>query len=737
MSAKLLQFITSKQIFRWVSVKTYISSNLCATDFQNSTENDQNQSDNTEVQSKVVLLKNELCPDKLIRVLDSTANLNAAVKIFKWASLQKRFRHTAGTYSWIIMKLGMAGNIREMDFFCNEMIKEKCSYSEEALVPVIDSFVRHHKLAEALKVVEVMKLGNYTPSVITYNVMLGSLVKEGSDFLSVLFLYKEMVKDGIVPNVDTLNYLLEALFRANRIASAIDQFRRMSMKGCSPNSRTFEIMITSLCARNQVDESILLLNEMLEQRSIGDKKFYDVTIPLFCRVNRPDQGIRLLRMMRSSGFLPESFVYGLLIRCLCENLELDEAIKLFEDMIESDLTPEADVYVDIMKGFCKVGQFSETRHFLDENSISEIDPQNALLVGYCNAGNFFEAYSYLQTMVERNIADSFSWSILIRMLCENGGVGKAFEVLSRMIISSYVPECAIYSALVVGQCKVKKYEEALKLFYGVCAKYWLLDHASYAELVEGLCQMKKIQEATEVLQYMSSSGCPLRASSLNVLIETFCLTGKVDEAIRVRSLAYSSGIACSPLAYATIMHWLCNTNRAKYISVVFSQMLVEGCTLDVETYHVLINGMCMWNRTNDCALLFGQMVAYGLAPNSKALNKLLLFMAYHSQLHTITHALEKLASKDDVLSPEIYNMLINGLLNEGQKHDACRSWSSISSQSAYMELPFCFSEMQELPTMRVCCREGLGHLNIVFQAKCLETGPMLLMHYMDHPNVIL
>ncbi|XP_043701363.1 pentatricopeptide repeat-containing protein At1g62914, mitochondrial-like [Telopea speciosissima] len=672
MDAKLPQFIISKQIFRWGSVNKYISSYLCATHFQISTENDQNQPYNIEFQSKVVLLKNELYPDKLIRVLDSTNNLNAAVKIFKWASLQKRFRHTADTYSWIILKLGMAGNIREMDFFCNEMIKAKCSYAEEALVPVIDSFVRNHRLTEALRVLEVMKLGNYKPSVITYNVMLGSLVKEGSDFQSVLFFYKEMVKAGIVPNIDTLNHLLEALFQANRIISAIDQFRRMSMKGCSPNSRTFEILITSLCARNQVDESVSFLKEMFEQRCIGDRRFYNITIPIFCQVSRPDQAIRLFRMMRSSGFVPETFVYRILIQCLCENPELDEAIKLLEDMIETGLTPEADVYVDIVNGFCKVGQFSEARDFLDDNSISEVDPHNALLLGYCNAGNFFKAYKYLQKMVERNIADSFSWSILIRRLCENGGVRKTFEVLSRMIISSYVPECAIHSALVVGQCKVKKYESALELFYWVRAKYWLLDYDSYAELVEGLCHVAKLKEATEVLQYMSSSGCPLRASSLNVLIEAFCSSGKMDEAIRLRLLAFSSGTVCSPLAYTTIMHGLCNTNNAKYVLVLFSQMLVEGCALDVETYHVLLNGMCMQNRTNDCALLFGQMVANGSEPNSKALSKVLLFMAHHSQLHTITHTIEKLASKDEVLHPAMYNIVINGLLNEGQKHEACR-----------------------------------------------------------------
>ncbi|XP_042477581.1 pentatricopeptide repeat-containing protein At1g63330-like [Macadamia integrifolia] len=672
MDAKLPLFIISKKIFRWASVNRYISSYLCATQFQISTENDHNQPDNTEFQSKVGLLKNELCSDKLIRVLDSTNNLSAAVKIFKWASLQKRFRHTADTYSWIILKLGMAGNIREMDFFCNEMIKAKCSSAEEALVPVIDSFVRNHRLTEALRVLELMKLSNYKPSVITYNLKLGSLVKDGSDFQSVLFFYKEMVKSGIVPNVDTLNYLLEALFRANRITTAIDQFRRMSMKGCSPNSRTFEILITSLCARNRVDESVSILNEMLEQRCIGDENFYNTTIPIFCEVSRSDQGIRLLRMMRSSGLVPKSFVYGILVQCLCENLELDEAINLHEDMIETGLTPEADVYVDIVNGFCKAGEFCEARDFLDENSVSEIDPHNALLLGYCNASNFFAAYSYLQKMVERNIADSFSWYILIRGLCENGGVRKTFEVLSRMIISSYVPECAIYSALVVGQCKVKNYEAALQLFYWIRAKYWLLDNASYAELVEGLCHVTKLKEATEVLQYMSRSGCPLRASSLNVLIEAFCLTGKMDEAIGLRSLASSSGTVCSPLAYTTIMHWLCNTNNAKYVSVLFSQMLVEGCPLDVETYHVLLNAMSMQNRTNDCALLFGKMVACGLEPNSKALSELLIFMAHHSQLHTITHAIENLVCKDEVLSPTIYNVVINGLLNEGHKHEACR-----------------------------------------------------------------
>ncbi|RVW28859.1 Pentatricopeptide repeat-containing protein [Vitis vinifera] len=582
MAVKLSSLTLSSRIPIWVPLIASMSSISCANRIQAVPEIDQTKTppNDNEFEPKFQFLRNRLMPDDLIRVLDTTHDLNSAIKVFKWASRQKRFRHTADTYFRVILKLGMGGKIEDMEAFCSEMVREKCPGGEETLIALISSFVKHRRLSEAIRVLVIMTSNGYKFSIIEFNGLLGALVRERRDFREILLVYKEIVKAGIVPNVDTLNYLIEALFELNWIDLALDQYRRMSKKGCSPNSKTFDILISGLIARNLVEKSVVVLGEMIELECEADLSFYTSVIPLFCSVHQVEEGMMLFWRMRASKLVPDLLIYRVLIQCLSESLWLDDAINLLEEMIGCGLTLEDDVFVYIVKE------------------------------GYCTAGDFHGAKVFLEKIFDRNIIDNFSWNILVRWLCENAWTSKAFELLSRMIVSSFTPDSATYSALVIGNCKLSKCKDGLELFH----------------------QMERIQEAAEVFCYMSSNRCALKSSSLDMLMK-----GKDSD-----------------------------------ILVVLSKMLVEGCILDVEAYCILVQSMCALSRTEDIARFFNLMVSEGLVPDSETVATLLSFLTKHSQLHTILTAIGKLASDGEILNSSMYNLLIIGLLKEGYKSEACR-----------------------------------------------------------------
>ncbi|KAK9125847.1 hypothetical protein Scep_014693 [Stephania cephalantha] len=671
MASKLTNFVTSRKIPMWFSLNSYIS-NLCAKPVEIPPETHQNAPKINEFDPKIRSLKNILTPETLIRALDSAPDLNSSIEIFRWASLHKRFRHTADTYSWMIFNVGMDGNGEEFDVLCREMASERCPNSEEVFGGLIESFANNCRVREALRVLEIMNLSKFRISIGVCNALLGILVKQKRDFCTFLFAYKEMVKAGIVPNVETLNYLIEVLCENNMVDCALDQFRRMGNKGCSPNSRTFELLICVLCRRSRVNECVMMLDEMCRSSCSPSCEFYSNVIPLLCMFNRPDEGVRLFYMMKDSGFLPSVDIYGFLVHCLCENLKLDDAAKLLAQMVEGSLAPTSESYEDIVTGLCKLGRFVEACNILEENLVSMTSPHNSLIEGYCNAGRFYEANDHLEKMVVRNLADDLSWSILIRGICEKAETRKGLEVLNRMIVSSYIPDGAAYSALIFGLCKESKFGEALDLFHQVRVRYWTLDSTSCSELIEGLCHEKKVHEASDVFRYMSSRGSSIRSSSFNILIKSVCLIGKLDEAISLCSWTYISGISCTVTTYKTILQGFYELGQAKNGLILFSRMLVLGCPIDAEMYHLLINGMHLKNNTNNCAHLLKRMVGDGFVPRLKTLDKLLSTLACNSQLHLVIQSVEKLVCMEGVLAPDMYNIMISGLWKKGYKHEASK-----------------------------------------------------------------
>lgn len=672
MAVKLSSLTLSKRIRIWVSPSAWISSISCAHAVENFPESNQDAPTSSLFEQNINFLRNNLAPDNLIRVLDSTNDLSAAVKVFKWASLQKRFSHTADTYYRVILKLGLAGRVQEMEGFCQNMVKDRCPGGGEALTALVDMFVKHCRIDEAVLVLVNMNSGGYNPYIETFNSVMGALVKEKRDLQEVLFIYKEIVKAGNLPTTDTLNYLLESLFETDRVESALDQFKRMTKKGCSPNSRSFEILIKGLIMKNRVDEAVSVVNEMFESRCQAESSFFSCTIPLFCQENKPEVGIKLFRMMKDFNFVPDSLTYAVLIGCLCDNLWLDDAINLIEETTEAGLTLPDKAYMKVINMFCKLGKFDQAVEFLEDNHVLETSAYNVLLEGFCSAGKLCMSEHLLEKMSDMNIDDCDSWNILIRCVCEQEGSRKASQFIGRMVVLSFIPDCATYSALVIGNCKLSKYEDALKLFYQIQAKSWVLDSVSYSKLIEGLFHVGRIVEAAEVYCYMSRKGYSLQSTLFNMLIKGICDLGKVDEAIRLHQWACYSGTSCTSSTYTTIMLGLSKANRGKDLLLVLSQMLVEGCNLDLEAYCLLIQSMSLQNRGKHSALLFNMMVEESHIPNSEELLEILSYMADQSQLSMISCSIDKLISTCEIMNPSIYNLLINVLLKEGNKREACR-----------------------------------------------------------------
>lgn len=669
MAVKLSSFTLSKHISGWVRLNARIFSISCANHIEN-VETDPNPPIMNEFDPKIVFGKSKIHPGNLVRVVGSANDLNLAIKIINWASAQKWFRQNADTYCRIILKLGLVGKVEIMEVFCNQMVKEKCPHAEEALVALIDPLVRHHKLNEALMVLSAINLGKFKPSMDMFNILLGALLEDKRDFKDFLFVYKEMVKAGIVPSTDTLNYLLEALFETFAVDTALYQYRRMNKKGCSPNSKTFEMVISNLIKKDRVDESIVVLEEMFEQKCELNFSFYTSIIPLFCEANKPKEAIHLFKMMRGSNIVPNSLIYGVLIQSFCEDNRLDEAVNLIEEMTENGLTPLTGMFVDIINGFCKLEEFEKATQFLEIKCAFEIDPHNSLLQGYCNCDNFTAAKTLFDKMTERQVTNRDSYNILISWLCENVKIKRTFELLARMIVSLFDPDSSTFSALIIGLCKLRKYEDSMKLFNQVRAKAWVLDCASYGELVECLCREKKITDAIQVFCYMCKNKCRLKTSSFAVLIKGICRIGKVDEAIRLRLLANYAGISSSDSTFNTIMLALATLNKENDILVLLSQMLVEGISVNAETYSVLVQSMYSKGRIKDMALFFNLMVREDLIPDSGLLTNILSFLANNSQLTLILPAIDKLFSNYDCISLEIYNILIHGLLKEGYRREA-------------------------------------------------------------------
>lgn len=499
----------------------------------------------SEFDSAIRSLNSNLQPERLTRVIDSTSDSSLALRIFRWASHQRYNVRTVDTYSCMISKLTAAENRDDMDSLLGEMVRFRIPALEQALNELVQSLSSKNQFDEALLVIQHATSAKLKLSVSACNGVLRGLVKQGSGLRSFMLVYMEIVKSGLLPDVETLNWLIQALCESGRVDLALIQFDRMSKKRCSPNSHTFEILIMALCSHNRADEAVELFCKMLQLGCTPDSSFYAQVIPLFCKFSKVKEAIKLHQMMEDNGLQLDMHLYSALIRCLCENQLLDDAIMMLNKMIASGHAPMASAYADIVDCYCTSSKFRKALSFLEENDVTDSEPYNVLLRWLCIDGRLQDSVRYLEKLHNRGLVDCESWNIVITHFCNEGNIRRASELIGRMVVSSFTPDESTYSAIISCYCRLGLYIDALGMFRRVSVRNLSLNSESFSQLVEVLCHTERIQEAIEVFKYHSKRGCSLTNKSLDMLIQGSCLSGRIREAVQLRSLAVCTGTFCS------------------------------------------------------------------------------------------------------------------------------------------------------------------------------------------------
>ncbi|RVX10282.1 Pentatricopeptide repeat-containing protein, mitochondrial [Vitis vinifera] len=211
------------------------------------------------------------------------------LEIFNWASQQPRFRHDVSTYHVTIKNLGAAKLYQEMDGVVNQVLA----------VPYI-AFLRR---------------GN--------NSYISHLYME-----PVRRLFKQMIDDGVEPDVFSLNSMIKGYVHSLHVNDALRIFHQMGVvfNNCLPNSYTYDYLIHGLCAQGRTNNARELYDEMKRKGFIPSSKVYNslvnalalggqTVLDEMCRQGRTEDSMQLLKELQEKE-LVDGHTYRKLLNVL-------------------------------------------------------------------------------------------------------------------------------------------------------------------------------------------------------------------------------------------------------------------------------------------------------------------------------------------------------------------------------------------------------------------------------------
>lgn len=303
--------------------------------------------DESQFQQVVSQLLPRFSPEELHNVIALQENPVVCLELFNWAAQQPRFKHDISTYHITIQKLGAAKLYAEMDDVVNQVLAIHHFGSEALYNTIIYYFTEARKLSRAVNIFKHMRKSrnlDCRPSIRTYSILFRALLSRGSNSYvnhvymeTIRCLFKQMVDDGIEPDIFTLNSMIKGYVLSLHVNDALRIFHQMEVVyNCLPNSYSYDYLIHGLCAQGRTNNARELCNEM-----------------------------------KKKGFIPSSKSYNSLVNALALNGDVEEAVNYLWEMIENQRLADLITYRTILDEICRQGRFAEAMRLL--NGLREKD----------------------------------------------------------------------------------------------------------------------------------------------------------------------------------------------------------------------------------------------------------------------------------------------------------------------------------------------------------------------------
>ncbi|KAG5022169.1 hypothetical protein JHK85_018511 [Glycine max] len=238
----------------------------------------------------------------------------------------------------------------------------------------------------------------HTPPIIQFGKILGSIMKM-KHYPTVVFLSKQMELKAIVPNLVTLNILINCFCHLGQInltfsvtlingvckigetRAAIELLRMIDGGltepdvGISANVVTYNTLIHGFCKEGKMKEAKNVLAVMLKVKP--DVITYNTLMDgcvLVCGVKNAKHVFNAMCLMENFlcfGSFDERIevkradviTYRSLLDVLCKNSLLDKAIGLFNKMKDHGVRPDVYIFTMLIDGMCKGGRLKNAKSF--------------------------------------------------------------------------------------------------------------------------------------------------------------------------------------------------------------------------------------------------------------------------------------------------------------------------------------------------------------------------------------
>ncbi|XP_027153578.1 putative pentatricopeptide repeat-containing protein At1g26500 [Coffea eugenioides] len=356
--------------------------------------------------------------NKMLDVVGKARNIDLL-----WNLLQEIGRLRLVTTKTYIIALKVLASARELKK-CVELFHTMnglgfvCSL--DTLNKVVEALCKGKLVLEANHVVVKLK-DIIRPNWITYRWLIYGFCDVGN-LIEASKLWNLMVDEGFEPDIDTVEIMLETLFKNNKFGDGMKLFQSMRVKRMDDlGVSTYRLVIHWLCKKGKLGESYVVFEEMRERGIKPDNATLGSIVYGLMSRGRVREAYKVVDGIEE----PDISVYHGMIKGLLRLKSASEATQVFREMIKKGCEPTMHTYVMLLQGHLgKRGR---------KGSDPLVNFDTIFVGGLVKAGKSLEATKYVERVMNRGLeVPRFDYNKFLHYYSNEEGV-IMFEVMNKKL----------------------------------------------------------------------------------------------------------------------------------------------------------------------------------------------------------------------------------------------------------------------------------------------------------------
>ncbi|CAO2174957.1 unnamed protein product [Urochloa humidicola] len=334
------------------------------------------------------------------------------------------------------------------------------------------------------------KRSYYMPTTKTYTTAM-KLAGSAKDFRHMRYLYREMLRTGCSPTVDTWNVMVCQYGNAGLSEKALETFHEMKRHGFMPDKTTYQhlimylthskgrkvgvaaIIFKEMCHAGHIPDNDIVfkyLSALCECRKIADARSsvvslcergfsvqvgYSIFLRSLCRADRMEEALSLFDCVEKHGCSRDQYMYGSLIHALLRRDQFEDAVAKLTEMKEAGIPQSTHMYTSFIVYYFQKRDAVKALDVLREMKENGCEPtvvtNSALIRGYMAMGMVSEAWDLFQQMKLKGPAPDFgTYSMFISCLCKAGRSEGGLQLIHDMLECGFIPSTVNFMTVVHG-----------------------------------------------------------------------------------------------------------------------------------------------------------------------------------------------------------------------------------------------------------------------------------------------